>query len=74
MVHNYNEPHEVNEANAKLIKAAPELLKALNTTLAALKDVVRQLPAGESLADYRLDFAEAAEFEAMEAIKKADTI
>lgn len=29
MVHNYNEPHEANEANAQLIATAPEMLQAL---------------------------------------------
>jgi hypothetical protein len=29
MVHNYNEPHEANEANANIIEAAPDMFEAL---------------------------------------------
>jgi hypothetical protein len=29
MVHNYNEPHEDNEANARLITAAPEMFEVI---------------------------------------------
>lgn len=44
---------DTQEANARLICAAPDLL-------AALRDLVHQLPTDEHLADYNLDLAEAA--------------
>lgn len=62
---------EIKQANGKLMAVAPELLEALSITLAALRDLVRQLPNDESLADYRLDFAEWAEEKAQAVIKKA---
>jgi hypothetical protein len=52
--------------------AAPDLLEALQSTLNAMRDLIRQLPADESIADYRLDSCEIAEQKAVEAIKKAD--
>jgi len=52
-------------------EAVQELLEALTTTYEALKDLVRQLPVDERLADYRLDFAESAEQKAIAAIVKA---
>ena len=58
-------------ANAKLISAAPDLLDALNTALNAIKDIIRQLPNDENLADYNLDYCEIAEEKAIKAIKKA---
>lgn len=44
------------------------LRSALKTCYEALKDLVRQLPVDENLADYRLDFAEAAEQKALAAL------
>jgi hypothetical protein len=49
----YGEDRATRAANARLIAAAPELL-------AALEDLVRQLPVDERLADFNLDLAEAA--------------
>jgi len=45
-----------------------QMAEALKTTLEALKDLVRQLPTDENLADYRLDFAELAEQKAIAAL------
>lgn len=58
-------------ANAKLVAAAPDLLYALYACQAALRDIIRQLPTDERLADYELDFAEHADFKADAAINKA---
>lgn len=41
-----------------------ELIQTLTTLLAAFKGVIKQIPVDESLADWRLDFAEAAQEEA----------
>lgn len=57
--------------HAVLIEASPDLLEALQSTLNAMRDLIRQLPNDESLADFRLDSCEIAEQKAIEAIKKA---
>lgn len=50
-----------------------ERLRAvLHTTLEALRDIVRQLPNNESLADFRLDFAEHAEAAAINALQSQE--
>lgn len=67
----YEKEKVVIEANAALIAAAPDMLEALQSTLNAMRDLIRQLPNDESLADFRLDYCEIAEQKAIEAIKKS---
>lgn len=61
-------------ANAKYtalcVNNLASLSEALETTLKAMTDLVRQLPRGESLADYNLDYCEIAEQKAKEALSR----
>lgn len=66
-------------AQAKVIEATkgyvPEkmdaLWKGVETLLSALRDVIKQIPNDERLADYRLDFAEHAESLALELLESS---
>jgi hypothetical protein len=59
-------------ANARLIAAAPELLEALKYTLDAMRDLLRQIPNNEGLADFNFDQCERVELIATNIISKAE--
>jgi len=65
---NYRLQNDTHPRPATQVEGVEQMAEALKITLEALKDLVRQLPNDESLADYRLDFAELAEQKATSAL------
>jgi len=55
---------------AEVERERDQYRRVLKLTLGALRDVIRQIPNNDGLADWRLDFAETAELEATQILKQ----
>lgn len=68
----YGKDNATLQANAHLIKAAPDMHEALKMAKECLCDLCRQLPNDERLADFNLDFADNSYESISKALAKAE--